>query len=37
MPPVIDLNDVTPEQERLLEALNLRRHLDSVGHTESSI
>jgi transposase len=33
-PPVIDLNDVTPEQERLLKALNLRRHLESVGHTE---
>jgi len=35
--PVIDLNEVTPEQERLLEVLNLRRHLDSVGHTEQSL
>jgi transposase len=34
---VIDLNEVTPEQERLLEVLNLRRHLDSVGHTEQSL
>jgi len=35
--PVIDLNEVTPEQERLLQVLNLRRHLDSVGHTEQSL
>jgi len=35
--PVIDLNEVTPEQERLLEVLNLRRHPDSVGHTEQSL
>jgi hypothetical protein len=33
--PVID--EVTPEQERLLEVLNLRRHPDSVGHTEQSL
>jgi transposase len=35
--PVIDLNEVTPQQERLLEVLNLRRHLESVGHTEASL
>jgi transposase len=35
--PVIDLNEVTPEQERLMEILDLRRHLDSVGHTEQSL
>ena len=36
-PPVIDLNEVTPEQERLLEVLDLRRHLESVGHAEQSL
>jgi transposase len=35
--PVIDLNDVTPEQERLIRLLNLRQHLEPVGHTEPSL
>jgi transposase len=33
-PPVVGLTAVTQQQERLLEALNLKRYLESVGHTE---
>ena len=31
--PVIRLNRLTPLQEQLIEALGLKRHLSSVGHT----
>jgi hypothetical protein len=32
--PVIGLSALTPQQSRLIQALDLPRHLKSVGHTE---